>query len=393
MTNHVSFPLRRAAAPPFGWLDVLLALTELGAFLIGAAAINEPGNQDSVAMLLVFGIPLGICQLFLRRNPLPVLLLSVTILSAYHIVGGDPVGMTWTLLIPYAVSVRFGNLWPVVVIAGVVAASTAGWRILIEGELAGSVGLGEALALVTVGLAIALGEAAWQRARYMESAQLRIRQVAASVRAEAERQIARHRLVMAADLHDIAGHSLVAIGLQLNIADETLYSDPSASREAIATALRAHRQALHDITAAVRFLREEGHAPTVVDNHDPLNMEGLENIADLAGLTLEAAVHITPRLSPERSFAIARILQEALTNTIRHANAAHVSLTVREDASGVDLEFQDNGRAATGPLGAGYGIRGMRERAAHLGGRLDVKREPDGSIRITAWIPLDGASS
>ena len=388
-------PLPRHAqdSPPFGWLDVACALIELAAFLVGAVAIDEPGNQDSLPLLLAFGVPLAACQLVVRRYPLPVLLLSVTIVGAYHLVGGDPVGMIWPMLLPYAVAVRYGNLWPVIAIVVLVTGSSVAWRIMVEGELVRSVGLGEALGLVTIGLAIAVGEAAWQRARYIASTQARIRQVTAAARTEAERQIARQRLAVAADLHDVAGHSLVTIGLQLQIAAETVDSDPVATRKAIETALRAHGQALRDTTATVRVLREEGHVPMAIADEDPLNIEGLRSIASMAGIALDANVRVPPRLASDRIFAIARILQESLTNTIRHANATRGTLTVREDDAGVALEFEDDGRTSPEPLADGFGITGMRERAAHLGGRLDVVRHDGGGVRISAWIPIEGVSS
>ncbi len=393
MNEDTAIAPRRVTGPAFGWPDIAFALAELGAFLIGAVAINEPGNEDSTAMLLAFGIPLAAIQLFLRRWPLPVMLLSLTILSAYHILGGDPVGMVWPLLIPYAVPVSLGHLWPVTIAAVIVTVSTIGWRVLLEGELAGSVGVGEALGLVTVGLAIAVGEAAWQRSRYVAATQERIRQVVASARAEAERQVAQQRLAMAADLHDIAGHSLVAIGLHLRIAEESLDAEPAATRGAIEAALAAHQRALHDTTSTVRLLREDTPAPTVVTGHDPLNIAGLKQVTDLAGIALDANVAVDAGLSPDRSIAIARILQEALTNTIRHADATRISLTVREEDAGIALDWRDNGRGVTAPIEPGYGIRGMCERAAHLGGQLDVRRQPEGGVRVTAWIPLVGASS
>lgn len=392
MNDDNAIAPRWKTPPAFGWPDIAFALAELGAFLIGAVAINEPGNEESTALLLAFGIPLATIQLFLRSFPLPVMLLSITVLSAYHILGGDPVGMVWPLLIPYAVPVSLGYLWPVTIAAVIVTASTIGWRILLEGELAGSVGVGEALGLVTVGLAIAVGEAAWQRSRYAASTQMRIRQVVASAQAEAERQVAQHRLAMAADLHDISGHSLVAIGLHLRIAEESLDAEPAAARAAIGAALDAHQRALHDTTSTVRLLREDSPVPTLVTDHDPLNMDGLKHVADLAGIALDADVALDSELPPERSIAVARILQEALTNTIRHAHARRISLTVREEDTGIALDWRDDGHAAMMPIEAGYGIRGMRERAAHLGGHLDVKRHPEGGVRVTAWIPLDGAS-
>jgi len=65
---------------------------------------------------------------------------------------------------------------------------------------------------------------------------------------------------------------------------------------------------------------------------------------------------------------------------------------VREEDTGIALDWRDDGHAAMMPIEAGYGIRGMRERAEYLGGHLDVKRHPEGGVRVTAWIPIDGAS-
>jgi signal transduction histidine kinase len=184
------------------------------------------------------------------------------------------------------------------------------------------------------------------------------------------------RLRLSRELHDIAGHKLTALKLNLQRArrDQTL-----AAREDLSAASALADELLHDIRAVVGELRR----------HDGV---------DLQRALQELTRHVrTPRIHLELAAdarvddvptaeALLRCAQEALTNAMRHSRASDVWLTLHRSAEGVRLEIRDNGRGASA-LQYGNGLTGMRERLLGLGGRLDVRNEPGAGMTVLADVP------
>ncbi|MFD9355759.1 sensor histidine kinase [Streptomyces sp. NPDC060031] len=212
-------------------------------------------------------------------------------------------------------------------------------------------------------------------------------------RAAAERRkVDQERLRIARELHDVLAHSISVINVQAGVGLALLDSDPQQARTALTTIKAASKEALGEVRQVLDTLRTPGDAPRTP-------APGLDRLPELveqaaaAGLAVEITAEGKARtLAPGADLAAFRIVQEALTNVVRHSGsrAARVRLTWRPDS--LELRVDDDG-PATGSAagGSGNGLVGMRERAAALGGGIEAGPRPDGGYRVGARIPLKAA--
>lgn len=188
------------------------------------------------------------------------------------------------------------------------------------------------------------------------------------------------RLRLSRELHDVAGHKLTALKLNLT----ALARDPAlGTRREVAVAAQLADELLGDIRGVVRQLRL----------HEGMALEAA--IRQLAAPLPRPRVHVV--VAPDarvdsvaQAEAVVRAVQEALTNAARHADADNVWVELRRDGDRIALRVRDDGRAG-GAVVDGHGLTGMRERLAALGGGLSVARRPEGGVALDAWIPLGHA--
>ena len=217
------------------------------------------------------------------------------------------------------------------------------------------------------------------------------------VRAEREQRVAdEQRLAIARELHDVLAHSISLINIQAGVALELLDGDPEQARTALTTIKQTSKEALGEVRQVLGTLRTPGRGDAAPRTPAP----GLDRLGELVAQArtagLDVALHTTgtPRPLPQGvELAAFRIVQEALTNVIRHSSArtARVGLAFGDDA--LTLEIEDPGplSATGGPRagGSGSGLTGMRERVAALGG--SVSAAPSGTgFRVHAELPLPG---
>lgn len=210
----------------------------------------------------------------------------------------------------------------------------------------------------------------------------------ASARADEEaaaRRVEQERLRMARDVHDVVGHGLSVISLQAGVALHVLDRRPEQAQPALEAIRAASIAALDELRAAL-----DPH-PT---DRSPSGLGRLAAILEqvrLAGLTVEVeTVGVAQALSPEIDLAALRVVQESLTNVLRHAGPANAHVQIRYEPRAVVVTVSDDG--AVGPLGAvaagsGRGLEGLRQRAQELGGALDAGWVPGGGWRVTADLP------
>lgn len=189
------------------------------------------------------------------------------------------------------------------------------------------------------------------------------------------------RLKLARELHDVAGHKLTALKLNLAL----VRRDPRLSgSEEVALCAQLADELLDDIRGVVRQMRA----------HDGLQLgEALQALAvPLTGLSVNFAVAPEAQVdSIGQAEAIVRAVQEALTNAARHAQASQVWVTLTRQGERILMDIRDNGRGASQPR-FGSGLTGMRERIEALGGELDVRMPLDGGFALHAWLPLREAA-
>ncbi|MET7683900.1 sensor histidine kinase [Streptomyces sp. NPDC005423] len=209
-------------------------------------------------------------------------------------------------------------------------------------------------------------------------------------RAERARAVRRRadeeRLRIARELHDVLAHSISVINVQAGVGLALLDSDPEQARTALTTIKAASKEALGEVRQVLDTLRTPGDAPrTPAPGLDRLP-ELVEQAAS-AGLTVELGGR-TPRLPPGTDLAAFRIVQEALTNVVRHSGSRHARVLVEHTRGALRLRVDDDGPATGADAGGGgNGLAGMRERAAALGGTIEAGPRPDGGFRVLAVLP------
>ncbi|MGW1563883.1 sensor histidine kinase [Streptomyces sp. NPDC002144] len=207
-------------------------------------------------------------------------------------------------------------------------------------------------------------------------------------RAQAARRRAdEERLRIARELHDVLAHSISVINVQAGVGLALLDTDPEQARAALTTIKAASKEALGEVRQVLDTLRTPGDAPRAP-------APGLDRLPELvqqaasAGLTVDVE-GAPPRLAPGTDLAAFRIVQEALTNVVRHSGSRHARVRLEHDPRTLRLCIDDDG-PATGEEagGSGNGLAGMRERAAALGGTIEAGPRPEGGFRVLAELPL-----
>jgi signal transduction histidine kinase len=205
---------------------------------------------------------------------------------------------------------------------------------------------------------------------------------------KALRRLGEERLRIAREVHDVVAHAMVAINVQAGVAAHRLDRDPEQARSALRDIKATSGEALSDLRATLGVLRAtDADAPVgpAAGLHD---LEGLTAGLRAAGVRVE--LDVAPvRLPSPVDAAGYRIVQEALTNVLRHADASAVRVRVADEDAAVRLEIVDDGAGARAAgNGSGHGLRGMRERAAALNGTLESGPAPGGGWRVSARLPV-----
>jgi signal transduction histidine kinase len=208
---------------------------------------------------------------------------------------------------------------------------------------------------------------------------------------EARRQADEERLRIARELHDVLAHDISLINVRSGVALHLMDEQPEQARSALEAIHEASADALREVRSALAVLRggRDGapRAPTA-------GLAGLDELVSNAGSAgLEVSVEVQGERQPLPAtvdLAAFRIIQESLTNVVRHARAKRASVRLTYGPSEVTLQIEDDGDGANGKLGfdGGNGIAGMRERAAALGGEVDVGPGPAGGFQVRARIPV-----
>jgi signal transduction histidine kinase len=207
----------------------------------------------------------------------------------------------------------------------------------------------------------------------------------------AARAVAEERNRIARELHDVIGHSVSVMTVQASAVRRRLAAEQSLEREALVTVERAGREALTEMRRMVGVLREAGTDP---DREPPPGLSQLDRLVDrvrATGLPVELTITGDPRPLPGGLDLTAyRLLQEGLTNTLRHSDRparAEVAITYGESA--LELSVRDDGAPTASVAEAGHGLLGLRERVAVYGGQLVARPRTGGGFELLATLPLE----
>jgi signal transduction histidine kinase len=350
----------------------------------------DPSVLGSVA-IVVASLPV------LLRSQAPVLAYVLSFVAMYGVIATVSVYNTMpapVVLCAYAVAERHGLR--AALVTGIASLPVV-LAILQVFSPHGILSWGTAQNLALVPLPLALGVAAHARRGYTTMLIERAEAAERSRESEALRRVDEERLRIARDVHDVVAHAMVTINVQAGVGAHLLDRDPAQAYDTLRSIKQVSGDALTDLRAMLGVLREEGGGASGAAAPAP-PVQRLADLGDLrdslAAAGLDVAFDIDPgaRTLPAAVDATCfRVVQEALTNTLRHAGSASARVKVVRADDRVQLEVLDDGGTPRRPLsdsGSGHGLTGMRERVAALGGTLDAGPRESGGWRVAASIPV-----
>ncbi|MFJ5120647.1 sensor histidine kinase [Kitasatospora sp. NPDC088548] len=375
-------------------LDTALACAFLGAMVVerlGAAAGLRTGIPLALALSAAVAGPLAVR----RTLPLAGYLIGSAALSA------EALFVLPSPLTPYANLIGLYSL-------GLYATRRRAWL----GPFAALLGMaayfadfGHAYPVIPAGvlffwlLGWAFGYGAARRAEERDAARSLLRQ----------RVVAEERARLARELHDLVGHTVNVMLIQAGAARRLLDREPDRTRELLSGLEHTGREALDDLDRVLGLLRRSAGAPeqggpdgrtdpadrTGPADDEPLLQPGLADLGRLTGRIGQAGIRVTVRVDPAarqvpRSIDVSayRIVQEALTNTVKHAQAGSADVTVQCAGGALDIEVCDDGRGAAPGYAPGRGLLGIAERVSVLGGSVEHERGERGGFRLHAVLPI-----
>jgi signal transduction histidine kinase len=232
-----------------------------------------------------------------------------------------------------------------------------------------------------------LGAYVRTRREYLRAVEERAAQLEREQEANARRAAAEEQARIAREVHDVVAHNLSVIIVQATAADEVFASDPADAQRAVRTIGSTARRALDELRYV---LGASGQPPALAPQPTLGGLEALLEQVRATGLEVELEIVGEQReLPPALELSAYRIVQEALTNTLRHAAAEHATVTLRFDPEAVSVDVLDDGSAPPSAGGGnGRGLIGMRERVTTFGGQLEAGPDNAGGFRVSARLPV-----
>lgn len=373
-------------------LGLSVAVGALGAVEVAVGQVTGPGWATSASVVL-FAAPLG----WRRAFPWSALVVVLGTVLGLHLAGASQdnylasVASLLLVLFTFASLVELGPA-----VAGLVLAA----GVLVVSVLNAPAGVIWGVGLLTG--AWAAGRAIRSRRLLIDELHRTTEELRRNQEARAQEAIVEERAQIARELHDVIAHSVSVMVVQAGAAEGMITRDPARAGQAARSVQDTGRQALAELRRMLGVLRPQGDA-----DPERAPQPGLGDLAALveglgdAGLRVDLTRSGQPRpLGPGMELAAFRIVQEALTNVLKHAAAAPASVTVTylSDAVRLDISNVGTGSAAARAAavtasgqealtGTGHGLAGMRERALVYGGSLTAGPGPQGGFAVRAWLP------
>ena len=355
------------------------------------AVTSAAGPWDDVAAWLPRGVivPLALGQglLLLARRRAPVAVLAAaTLLGVFMLAVGYPAvpAIFATGCAAYAVAVygrRAGGAELAGTLRGMALVPFAAVALAVASVAPGARDPSGALGSFTLGALVA---ASWVLGYALRTR----RDYVAELKDRAARAVVDERLRIARELHDVIGHSISLIAIQSEAAARSARSNPDAVPAFLSRISAASRQALAEMRGVLAVLRPDAEA----ELSPPPGLEQVgELVASLRPGGLETRLEMEPmHLPPGIALAVYRIVQQSLTNVLKHAGAgAKAGVTITRSGGPVRVSVHDDGAGPSGPASsAAHGSGGMRERVAAYGGTLRSGARPGGGFEVEASIPL-----
>jgi signal transduction histidine kinase len=380
--------------PASRWLfDSGLALVATGvstAMLISnPVARGQPRGTLalSYALVLLHTLPL----VARRRFPLAVLATSVVSGLAFAALGLPPEILGVAILVAVYSVAAYGSRW--VALAGLAVAEAGLAAVQLTPGRTGVQTL-----VVNMGVVAAtwlLGQFAHNYRAYAARLEERTAELERAREELARRAVVEERLRLARELHDVVAHAMSVIAVQSGVGAHVANTQPKEARRSLAAIEATSRATLEELRRLLEVLRQEDEPQGALAPVPGLaNLDSLLAEVSKAGLAVRLQVNGTrPPVPAGVDLSAYRIVQEALTNVVKHAGPARAQVVVGYRDHEVTVEVTDDGRGAVPPasdgrVGSGHGLIGMRERVQAFGGDLQIGPRPGGGFRVAARLPL-----
>jgi signal transduction histidine kinase len=343
---------------------------------------GEAGPVNPLAYLWAVG--LGLLMLVRRSHPLLVLLLTVLGFFSYHAAGFPAMGVAVPIAAALFSAAETGHTRAALLTGLVTLAGATAYRVAAHQNLAYVLGYELAAHVALISAVVALGHSL-RTARQLRRRRDQVTRLLNRQRLmDADARMREDRLSLARDLHDSIGHSLTLAAMHAGLANE--HVSPAQREQSLTLVRTAVSDALSHLRRTVRVLREGGGSETT---------PGLQDLPRLtqapASAGYDVRIEAEPvTLPPEVDAAAFRLVQEAITNVLRHSNGRHILVRVTEEPPGtLGIRVSDDGRTRRVPeLSPGHGLSGMRERVCDLGGELQVEADHEGWV-VRAQLPME----
>jgi signal transduction histidine kinase len=370
-------------------VDGILAFATALAFLGAAASSPEEADRSADLISVAFAGLLGGALMFRRRWPLGVFISSLAMITIYMALDYPAVGLAFPLAASLYTAAVYGRSIPAALAAAVSLLTGLVWRVVVEPEMPLLVAVNMAQEGVGLAAALFLGETVRSRRALARETEARLQLLEAEQTLEAERRVIDERMVIARDLHDVVAHTVAVIGVQANLASDIFEDSPDEARVALGSIKSATKEAMSELRSAVDVMRQGESAPL-------MPAQGLDGLPDLVanaqrpGLEVDLQLEGNGEVPTMVGVTAYRVVQEAVTNVIRHSRADRVEITVERGPGKLRIRVVDNGTGADAISSSGHGISGMIERVGSLGGSLTAGNRGEGGFEVVAEIPVGG---
>jgi signal transduction histidine kinase len=357
------------------------------AMAVGVAVFTS--SSDGLAdpwPAYAFALGFGLVLLIRRRHPVLVLLLTSLGICVYYALQYPPIGLALPIAAALFSAAEAGHIRVGIIVSAVLVTLSLYFQIVSGQEVGQLLGYELPPVIALMGASLALGDGVRSRRLLKESQRDRERQARLELERQSAEQRNEERLRLARDLHDALGHSVAMISLQSAVAAEALPARVPEAQRAVGEIRDISVATMTELRSTVRRLRSLDSAVELSAGLDELS--ALAEQARGNGLDVRIVELGDQRDMPDAlGRAAYRIAQETLTNVIRHANATEVTVTLDRGPDALTMTVRDDGQGAAEVV-EGNGVRGMRERAAELGGQLHVTSPGRGAgTVVTAVLP------
>jgi signal transduction histidine kinase len=372
------------------WFELLIAALGIAAMLELVIGRNSPGAPGTTLWFAVPAVAVIVLPLFARRRfPFAAPAAYWLLATALTFVDGllipfmeslFPVGMASAFLLGNLRDSRQAWTGLAIVLGGITT---------VVYNIPGHATPELAFIPVNFGIGWAAGLALRERAEQAEAAEVRATQAEREREAAARIAVAEERARIARELHDIVAHAVSVMVLQVGAVRHKLPDAPAEDRDALRSVERAGRTALAEMRRLLGAMRRDGDEAELVPQPGLDGLDSLLHEIGRAGLPVELHVDGEPFPLPRGvDLSAYRIVQEGLTNALKHARATDADVTVRYRPDELEIEVRDNGHGSATSDGLGHGLVGVRERVKIYGGEMTAGAATEGGFVLSTRLPL-----